>query len=353
MDSVKRLWKDLTPEAQTAWLAAHGEPAYRLKQIREWLWVRRAVTFTEMSNLPVAMRIALDAEFAAFSLNVLDTQKAGDGTRKFLFGLVDGTTVEGVLVPAPRRNTVCVSTQVGCPVRCVFCASGRGGFVRNLTPSEIADQVLFACRELGERVNNVVVMGMGEPLLNLDNLLVALEIIGDPAGLGLGARHVTISTSGIVPGIRRLAEQEKQWNLALSLHATDDEARAQIIPEGHRFPLEEVLAACRDYREKAGRMVTLEYALIRGMNDSSQEIQRLGAIAKDLRAKVNLIPCNRIGGKLVPPDRAEVRRISDQLDRLGVQVSVRKEMGADIDAACGQLRSRYETKPGAIPAAEE
>lgn len=343
-----KLLKDLTLEDLVAWLKEKGEPKFRAAQIREWLFQRQAVSFDDMTNLSKGLRAALAAEFLPFSLKLVTARQSVDGTRKFLFELADGNTIESVLIPAPRRNTVCVSTQVGCPVRCVFCASGQGGFVRDLTPSEIADQVIYACRELGERVNNIVVMGMGEPLLNLDNLVPALEMICDPERLGFGARHITVSTSGIVPGIRRLAESGRQWNLALSLHAVTDQARARLIPDTHRYPLAEILQACRDYREKAGRMVTLEYALIRGMNDSPDDMQRLASIAKDLRAKVNLIPCNSTGaGKLRAPDRAGVRRIADDLQRAGVQVSVRREMGADISAACGQLRRQQQAQAAA------
>ncbi|MFA4943920.1 MAG: 23S rRNA (adenine(2503)-C(2))-methyltransferase RlmN [Lentisphaeria bacterium] len=342
-----KLWKDLTAEEQAAWLAEQGQPAFRRQQIQEWLYPKQAIAFSEMSNLPAPLREKLAAEFQPFALTTVLERQATDGTRKFLFQLLDGETIETVLIPAPRRHTVCISTQVGCPVHCTFCASGQSGFVRNLTPAEIADQVIAANRALGERVNNIVVMGMGEPLLNLDNLLAALDAICDPERLGFGARHITISTSGIVPGIRRLAELGRQWNLALSLHAVTDPLRAKLIPATHRFPLAEILAACRDYREKCSRMVTLEYALIQGLNDSHADIRGLAEIARDLRAKVNLIPCNRTGaGKLAAPDRAAVQRIEEALLKAGVQVAVRREKGAEIMAACGQLR---RLAPGGEP----
>ena len=219
--------------------------------------------------------------------------------------------------------------------------------MRNLTASEIVDQVIFACRELKERVNNIVVMGMGEPLLNLDNLLLALDAICDPDKLGFGQRHITVSTSGIVPGIRKLAESERQWNLALSLHASTDETRAKLIPKENRYPLVDILDACREYREMAGRMVTFEYALIRGMNDTHAEIAGLARLARDCRAKVNIIPYNSTGrGKFSAPDRAGVQRIVDELVKQGIQVAVRKEMGADIQAACGQLRRQTQALAG-------
>ena len=346
------LFKDLTAEERSAWFTAHGEPAFRQKQIDEWLFKRWVISFAEMTNLSKKLRDALEADFLAFALVPAGSRQAADGTKKFLFQLADCETIEGVLIPAPRRNTVCISTQVGCPVRCAFCASGVGGLVRNLTQSEIVDQVIFACRELKERVNNIVVMGMGEPLLNLDNLIPALDTICDPDKLGFGQRNITVSTSGIVPGIRRLAESERQWNLALSLHASTDETPAKLIPKEHRYPLAEILDACREYREKAGRMVTFEYALIKGLNDTHAEITGLVKLARDSRAKVNIIPYNSTGrGKFAAPDRAGVQRIASELEKNGVLVAIRKEMGADIQAACGQLRN--QARAAVVAVAEE
>lgn len=332
--------KSLPPDALSAWLAQRGHPAYRAAQLNEWLYRHGCRSFEEMATIPKSLRGELAAAFLAFTLECLDTQQAGDDTRKFLYRLPDGETIESVLVRAPYRDTVCVSTQVGCPVRCAFCASGRFGLVRNLESGEIIDQVIAATRDLGHRVSHVVVMGMGEPLLNLEALVPALDAICDPDRLGIGARHVTVSTSGIVPGIRHLAGLRRQWNLALSLHATSDQARAAFIPDAHRFPLEHVLAACAEYRERTGRMVTLEYALIAGGNDSAEDTRRLADMARGLHAKVNLIPCNSTGSRHRPPDPEQVRRILDTLRKRGVRVTVRREKGAEIQAACGQLRAR-------------
>ncbi len=336
--------KDLAPEALQDWLVQEGQPRFRLKQIQDWLYAKWALDFDQMKNLPASLRERLAGRFRAFSLEALETQRAADGTEKFLFALADGESIETVLIRAPGRNTVCVSTQVGCAVGCVFCASGRGGLVRDLTPSEIVDQVVFACRQLGERVDNIVVMGMGEPLLNLGNLTRALEQIGDPGKLGIGARHVTISTSGIVPGIQQLADCGRQWNLALSLHATDDAKRARLIPDSRRYPLPDVLDACRYYREKSGRMVTLEYTVLQGKNDTPPDLEALAAIALDLRAKVNLIPYNPTGGGLRAPDREAVARFEAGLLQRGVQATVRREKGSDIMAACGQLRQQRSAR---------
>jgi 23S rRNA (adenine2503-C2)-methyltransferase len=225
-------------------------------------------------------------------------------------------------------------------VRCAFCASGRHGLVRNLQPAEIVDQVIAASRELGRRVDNVVVMGMGEPLLNLEALVPALDLLCAADRFGLGARHVTISTSGIVPGIRHLADLRRQWHLALSLHAVTDEQRARLIPERYRYPLKDILSACRRYRERTGRIVTLEYALIAGTNDATADVKALAAIARDLDAKVNLIPCNPVSGRYTAPDDHALRGFEAQLRRLGAKATVRQRKGERIQAACGQLRQR-------------
>jgi adenine C2-methylase RlmN of 23S rRNA A2503 and tRNA A37 len=222
--------------------------------------------------------------------------------------------------------------------------------VRSLTMAEIVDQVVFACRDLGERVNNIVVMGMGEPMLNLEHLIPALECLSDPERFGFGARHITVSTSGIVPGIRELAACGRQWNLALSLHAASEESRQRLIPDGQRYPILEIMAACREYREKSGRMVTLEYVLIQGRNDSGTDLAGLTRLARDLHAKVNIIPYNATSdGAFRPPEKGAVRRFADDLAKAGVQVSVRREMGSGIDAACGQLRARHLEDQPAVP----
>lgn len=342
----QKLIKEVAAAELADWFSQHRQPAFRQRQLRDWLYKFWAVSFDAMSNLPKSLRADLTADFLPFSLECARRQQAADNTEKYLFKLLDGRSMETVLIRAPGRDTVCVSTQVGCPVRCTFCASGRGGLERDLSPSEIVDQVIFASRELGHRVDNLVVMGMGEPLLNLDNLLPALELLGDPEGLGIGARHITISTSGIVPGILRLAEAGRQWNLALSLHAANDEVRKRLIPDRYRYPLAEVLDACRIYHEKSGRMVTFEYALIRGVNDSPSDAEAVGRLAADLRAKVNLIPCNATGETYQPSDPVTVKRFAEQLAKSSEHVSIRREKGADIAAACGQLRHQHQHESG-------
>lgn len=332
--------KNLPDDTLTQWLAAHDQPPFRLQQIRHWLYARWAVAFADMHTLPAALRTALETDFRAFSLETALCQEADDHTLKWLFRLGDAQTIETVLIRAPERQTLCISTQVGCPVRCTFCASGRDGLIRNLQTAEIVDQVIAACRHLGHRIDNLVVMGMGEPLLNLDALIPALDLVCAPDHLGIGARHVTLSTSGIVPGIRHLAGLRRQWHLALSLHAVTDAQRARLIPDRYRYPLKEVLAACRRYREATGRIVTLEYALIAGTNDADADAKGLAAIARDLDAKINLIPCNPVSSRFAPPDERHLRAFEAHLHRLGAKATVRQRKGERIQAACGQLRRR-------------
>ena len=337
-----RSLKDISNDELLTLLKSWNQPAFRAKQIRTWLYGPRfAASYDEMANLPTSLREKLAGAVAPFALNVVQAlTDPEDRTIKWLSELQDGNTIETVLIRVPQRTTVCISTQVGCAVRCVFCASGRYGLVRDLTKAEIIDQVMLACRELGKRVDNVVVMGMGEPLMNLDNLVAALDELGSPETIDLGNRHVTISTSGIVPGIRRLAELHRPWNLALSLHAVTDEERARIIPTEHRYPLEEIFDACEYHRELTNRMLTLEYALIDGRNDDRHTLERLAAIARRLRAKVNLIPCNPNASNCKSPGVRRCREALAFLETAGVQASLRISHGQNILAACGQLRQK-------------
>lgn len=331
--------KDLTEKELAGWLKRAGQPGFRVGQIHQWLYEKGVAEFADMRNLPKPLRERLAADFACCSLAEVERLSADDGTRKFLLELSDGETIESVLIAAPDRNTVCVSTQVGCPVRCAFCASGRDGLVRNLTAAEIIDQVLLAGRVLGRRVDNVVLMGIGEPLLNLDAVVPALETLGDETGVGLSARRITVSTSGIVPGIRRLAACAPPWNLALSLHAPTDAGRAELVPSEYRYPLGEIFAACRAYAKSANRKITLEYALIKGKNDTQQAAEAVAKIANDLHAKVNLIPHNPVGSGHNAPGGERVQAFRGILARASVQVTVRREKGAGVHAACGQLRT--------------
>ncbi len=332
--------KDLSQEKLAEWFAAHGQPDFRRKQLHDWLYAKYAVSFDEMANLPKTLRDALAQEFSCCSLTALQSLVAEDKTTKWLFQLEDGNTIETVLIKAPDRNTVCISTQVGCQVHCAFCASGKNGLVRNLTASEIIDQVIYVSHHIGRIVSNVVVMGMGEPLHNFQNLTDALETLCAPDGLGLGARHVTVSTSGIPEAIRRLADKEKPWNLAVSLHAVNDRIRAQLIPPKFRSPIKEILKAAAEYRDRTGRMVTLEYILIKGINATPADAEALADIAHDLHAKVNLIPSNSDNPHFTPPPPDECAAFLGALLKRGVQATLRMRKGKDINAACGQLRRR-------------
>lgn len=320
----------------------YHQPAFRAKQIMEWLYQKQVTSWEEMSSLPEALRQQLSQDFSVITLTAIDQKTADDDTLKTLWQLPDGETIESVRILAPKRSTVCISTQVGCPVQCTFCASGRDGLIRDLTPPEIIDQVIMANRSLGKRIDNIVVMGMGEPLLNLDNLIPALTKICAPDGLGFSARNITISTSGIVPGIKRLADMKVQWNLAFSLHATSEEARAKLIPPKCRYPLAEILEACQYFFHKAGRIVTLEYALIADKNDQPETMKELAQIARQLSAKINLIPYNHTTNIYQQPNHDWIKRCLNQLEKAGVPVTVRREKGAQINAACGQLRRQQK-----------
>jgi 23S rRNA (adenine2503-C2)-methyltransferase len=332
--------QNLTADELRQWLANLSCPSYRADQICAWLYQKWVSDFEQMRNLPAELRRTLAEHFAPTAVQCQQVDDDGEGTEKFLLRLADGEFIESVLIRTPARTTLCVSTQVGCPVRCAFCASGRHGLVRNLDAAEIIDQVVHACRHLGKLMTNIVVMGMGEPLLNFTNTVTALDMLCADAGLGLGARRVTISTSGIPDKIRALADLGRQWGLALSLHAVTDTKRAKIIPARYRSPLDTILDACVYYFEKTGRVVTLEYALMQDFNDSPADCAGLAAITRRLRAKVNLIPCNAAGSSYRMPAPSDVENFAARLQRQGVNVTVRHSKGDSIQAACGQLRQR-------------
>jgi len=354
-----------TRDELRACLAAWGQPAYRAGQVLEWLYARRATTWEAMTNLPKTLRAQLEATFALQPPALLAVQGAPDATTKFLWRLTDGALIESVLIPAnpalygeaSDRHTLCVSTQVGCAYGCRFCASGLEGWKRNLTPDEIVNQVLAVERwhaahatsagappPTGDRlVTNVVIMGMGEPLANYDHLLKALRILNAPWGGGIGARKFTVSTSGLAPQIRRLAGEPEQFRLAISLHGATDEVRDRIMPVNRRYPLRELLTACEHYLAHKGRMLTFEYILLAGVNDSPADARALARLARPLGAKINLIPYNHVEG--LPwqrPDDAVCEAFLAEVGRGGVKATLRREKGGDIDAACGQLRLKTE-----------
>jgi 23S rRNA (adenine2503-C2)-methyltransferase len=340
------------------------QPAYRVTQLLEWLYVHRMTRWQEMTNLPKPLRDRLQATFTLNCLELVRKQGSGDTTRKFLWRLTDHSLIESVLIPAnpalygepSDRHTLCVSTQVGCAYGCKFCASGLEGWKRNLTVEEIVEQVLAVEREESKinnqkpkiettdrLVSNLVIMGMGEPLANYDNLMKALGILNAPWGGGIGARKITISTSGLAPQIRKLADEPVQYRLAISLHGATDETRVKIMPVNKKYPLRELTAACEYYQQKKGRMITFEYILIAGVNDGLDEVKPLATLARRLNAKVNLIPYNQVEG--LPWQRPEEERQEAFLKTLEaekVTATLRREKGHDIDAACGQLRLKTE-----------
>jgi 23S rRNA (adenine2503-C2)-methyltransferase len=356
--------KSLTRDELEARFKIWEQPVYRVAQLLDWLYVRRVTTWDAMTNLPKVLREKLQKAFSLQTLKLVRKQGSHDTTQKFLWRLHDHSLIESVLIPAnpalygeaSDRHTLCISTQVGCAYGCKFCASGLDGWKRNLTPNEIVEQILSVERwhiaqpkekslEPTENrvVNNIVVMGMGEPLANYDNLLKALKILNAPWGGGIGARKITISTSGLAPQIRKLAAEPMQFRLAISLHGATDEVRNKIMPVNRKYPLKELINACEDYQHEKGRMITLEYILIAGVNDSIAETKPLASLARKLFAKVNLIPYNKV--ESLPWERPSEEVCEDFLDALEKQkviATLRREKGGDIDAACGQLRLKTE-----------
>jgi len=367
--------KSLTREELETQFAAWKQPRYRVAQLLEWLYVHRVTSWEAMTNLPKLVREKLKENFSLQTLELVRKQGAYDTTQKFLWRLHDHSLIESVLIPAnpalygeaSDRHTLCISTQVGCAYGCKFCASGLDGWKRNLTPDEIVEQVMSVER-LGPQstvrsqssavqpptgdgglrtVDNLVIMGMGEPLANYDHLLKALRILNAPWGGGIGARKITISTSGLAPQIRRLAAEPLQFRLAISLHGATDEVRNKIMPVNRKYPLKELVAACEEYQGQKGRMLTFEYVLIAGVNDSIEQAKPLAALARRLFAKVNLIPYNRVEG--LPwerPDEETQEKFLAALEKQKVIATLRREKGHDIDAACGQLRLKTERELG-------
>ncbi len=333
-----------------ALLTQSGEQAFRAKQMYEWMHVKLAGGFREMTNLSERFREKCRERYSYTALQVVRVQESReDGTKKFLFALGDGNVVESVWMRYHHGNSVCVSSQVGCRMGCRFCASTLDGLERNLSPSEMLDQVYAITRVTGERVSNVVVMGTGEPLDNYDNLVKFLRMLTDENGLHISQRNVTVSTCGLVPEIHRLAEEGLQVTLALSLHATTDGKRKKLMPIANRYSIAQLMEACRFYFEKTGRRVTLEYSLVDGVNDTPEDARELSALAKPLGCHVNLIPVNPIKERDYRQSGAvTVQAFKNKLEKNRINVTIRREMGRDIDGACGQLRHRHreETSGG-------
>lgn len=335
------LLTDLTRSGLQAWCTAHGIPAYRADQIRQWIFGKRVNDFDAMHDVPAAVRQQLASEFDFWSGKIVRHQIATDRTEKLLLELRQGDLVECVLMRETDRATVCVSTQVGCGMGCVFCASGLEGVKRNLSTGEILEQILRVDRLLpkDERITNIVVMGMGEPLANLKSLLPALDTLNEKGGMGMGARRITISTVGLPAKMRELARHGTPYNLAVSLHAPENSLRTEIVPTNQGTGIDAILAAADDYFEVTGRRVTYEYVLLAGKNDGPEQARQLAKLLRDRVAHVNLIPMNPVAPiDLSAPAEPRTRMFVEMLEHGGINVTVRKRKGADIDAACGQLR---------------
>lgn len=320
-----------------------GDKAFRAKQIYQWLHVKLVTDFDEMSNLSKNLREQLKERFTLTALKAVDVRISQiDGTRKYLFRLADGNVIESVWMQYHHGNSVCISSQVGCRMGCRFCASTLDGLERNLTASEMLDQIYRIQAHTGERVSNIVIMGSGEPMDNYDNVVRFIRMISDPNGLNISQRNITVSTCGLVPGIRRLTEEDLQITLALSLHAPNDEVRKTLMPVANSYALKDVLAACRGYYEKTGRRLTFEYSLVSGVNDNLQEAKALAALLKGMHGHVNLIPVNPIKERdYVQSSQKAIQEFKNYLEKHGVNATVRREMGRDINGACGQLRKSF------------
>lgn len=332
----------LTKDALTDAVVSLGEKPFRGAQLFEWLYSKRMDSIDEMTNLSKAFREKLKASYEINQGEIILTQQDPvDDTRKFLIRFADGECIETVLMRYDHGLSLCVSSQVGCAMGCAFCASTRGGLIRNLTAGEMLSQIVLAEKESGERISSVVVMGIGEPLMNMDNLLDFLSIATE--GLGIGMRHFTVSTCGLVPEIDRLAEKNLQINLAVSLHSPFQDVRERVMPVAKRYPLEDLLKSCKNYFTKTGRRITFEYALMAGINDRPEDIERLSALFKDKGAHINLINLNPVDESLLKHSE-NVNFFCRALKKRGLHCTMRRRIGQNIDAACGQLRQKHQAR---------
>ena len=318
-----------------------GQPAFRVKQIESWIWEKGARSFDEMTNLPKSLREQLTQQFTLGGVKEAAKQVSEDGSRKYLLRYGDGTAVECVGMPTGNKLAVCVSSQAGCAMGCAFCATGAAGLTRSLTANEIYDQVMHVRNDFGERVTSVVLMGQGEPFMNYDASLAAMRKMNDPDGLGIGARHITVSTCGIIPAIRRFANEPEQFTLAISLHSAVQRTRNALMPGVRKFSLMHLYEVMGEYVDKTGRRPTYEYALIRGVNDTEDELGALCDFCRDNLAHVNIIKLNEVkGSRFQPSSDARAGEFVRRLASVGVEATIRQSRGQDIDAACGQLKQR-------------
>lgn len=347
---MKIALQGLFPEELEALSQATGQPSYRGRQLWIWLQQRGTMDWEQMTNLPAAWKTELSRRHTPAPARILETARDSSGTTKWLLGLEDGETVETVWIPARHWATVCLSTQVGCRMGCAFCASGQCGFVRSLSAGEIVVQFWLAAAAMGRRPDHVVYMGMGEPFDNYEATLKSVRILNHPQGPNVGARRITLSTSGIIPGIQRLAEEGLQVELSVSLHAADSDVRRRLMPIENKYPLEALLDSCREYTRKTKRFVTFEYTLIEGVNDSRRDAQALAGRLRAFSCRVNLIPLSPVpefSGRT--PSRGRIRAFQEVLQERGVSVTVRESKGVGVNAACGQLRRRNCLRSNMVP----
>lgn len=339
--------KSMNLSELTEYVTFLGEKAFRAKQLYQWMHEKLAVTIDDMTNLSADFREKLKEECIYTVLKKTDLQVSKDGTKKYLFCLEDGNIIESVLMRYKFGNSVCISSQAGCRMGCRFCASTLEGLVRNLTPAEMLEQVYQIARDTGERVSHVVVMGTGEPMDNFDNLLRFIELLTGEGGMNLSQRNITVSTCGIVPKIKELAKKKLQITLALSLHAPSQEKRRELMPIANKYELHEVIDVCRDYVNETGRRITFEYSLVAGKNDSPEDARELSLLLRGINCHVNLIPVNPIKERdYRKPGTRDIQEFKNKLEKYGINVTIRREMGQDIDGACGQLRKKYMERQG-------
>lgn len=318
-----------------------GEKPFRAEQIFKWLYEEKVKSFDEMTNLSFDLREKLKQNYTICNFKILKKLESKDGTKKYLFDILDGNSIETVLMSYHHGYSICVSTQVGCKMGCKFCASTGIGFIRNLSSGEIVEQILAVEQDTGLRISNVVYMGIGEPMDNYDNVVNSIRIINNPKGLNIGARHISVSTSGVVPMIYKLADENIQCTLSISLHATNNEKRSSMMPVNNAYPIEELLQACKDYIAKTNRRVSFEYALAKDNNDNLEDAKELVKLLRGMNCHVNLIPINKIeNGAYTKSSNENIIKFRDYLNDHGIVATIRRELGSDIDAACGQLRRK-------------
>lgn len=334
--------RSLTEEEIADLVKELGQPAFRAKQICEWIFAKQAGSFDEMTNIPKKLREELAARFTFATPTEITKQVSYDGSRKYLLQFADGTSVETVGMPSRNKLSVCVSTLAGCAMGCAFCATGFNGLTRSLTAREIVDQVIHVSRDFGERVTSVVFMGQGEPFVNMDATVEALRILNDPDGMAIGARHLTVSTCGVIPGIRRFAELPEQFTLAISLHSAVQSTRNKLMPGVKKYTLPRLHEAIQQYVEKTGRRPTYEFAMIEGINDTNPEMEALIDFCRGTLCHVNLIPLNDTPASLMKPSpMKKIETLQKRLQMHGVEATIRNSRGNDIDAACGQLKQKH------------